>query len=447
MQISVRVLSIIRYINTTSFLFAFALLAATLGTHVGEAGALLPLPDKPSLVVLPFTNLSGNQDGSYRADGLTDGLITDLSSVSGIFLIARNSSFHYRDRKLKPSKISSELGVKWLLFGTVEAAGEAYRVTVRLVDGQSGREAWTQAYERPRKEMLSMLGEIRTALLQALGVELTSNELANFQQPETNRFAAYDAFLKGLYHYHRRTREDFSIAVLALTRAIEMDPGYARAHATLAALYIHTWRAAWHVALGFDYGDRSRPRELAETHIETAMLRPSALALRWKARLLTFKRRAYEQAVAFAELAIALEPNSPEGYVGLNYVLGYMHELDRAEQAIKTAIRLDPHHSTYAARLAWIDYYRGNFEAAVSRLRRAISREPDSYIYYVSLISALGHLGQIDEAALAISEMQATRARLGMTPVLLYYLRYWPFKNEADRDLMRKGLEKAGFRD
>lgn len=440
-------LIVVSTVRATYIVPLVALLLASPEARGAGANTTLPLPDRPSVVVLPFTTIGGKSVDAYLVDGLTDALREDLSSISGIFSIARHSAFHYRDRHPEPAGIARELGVEWLMMGTVSETANALSVRARMLEGRSGQETWAKTYVQPRAALLALLADLRNDLLETMQIELTPEERENFRRSETDRPLAHEAYLRGLYHYHRQTPEDAALAVQALTQAVELDPGYARAHATLAAVYIQAWRAAWHVALGFDYGERAQPRELAESHIEAAMPRPTALALRWKARLLTFKERAYDQAVAIAQLAIAVEPGSPEGYVGLNYVLGYMHELDDAEQAIKTAIRLDPHNPSYSVRLAWIDYYRGNFEAAASRLRRAIEQEPDNYLHYVSLISALGHMGRQDEAAVAIADMQATRARLGMTPVLLYYLRYWPFKYDADRALLRQGLEKAGLRD
>ena len=405
-----------------------------------------PLPPGASAAILPMV-FEGDAANAFLADGVSDSLIDDLSTLSGLFLIARDSSALYRERPDEPRRVARELGIRWLVRGTVTLASDEIDVSIRMLERESGRVAWQGVFRRPRTELQALLDELRGALLSAMEVTTSESESAALVAPHTASGEAFESYLLGLFHYHRRTPEDFAVGRAALQRAVDLDPGFARAHAILAALYIQAWRGAWHEALGFAYGERARPLELAERHLEAAMVRPTALALRWKARLLTFKDRAFDQAVMFAELATQVQPSSPEGYIGLNYVLGYMHEFDRAERVIRRAIRLSPLQQKYRARLGWVHYFRGDYEAVVWLMRRAIAAEPDEYVYYVNLVSALGHLGRLDEAALAIADMQALRARLGMTPVLLYYLNYWPFKFESDRALMRSGLEKAGLQD
>ena len=212
--------------KTALALLAFALVATTLAARASGGAEAGPLSDKPTIVVLPFTSLGGDAHDAYLVDGWTDGLIADLSGVSGLFSIARNSSFPYRGREFNPSKISRELGVRWLVTGAVRNLGGRLRVAIRILDGHSGKATWSQVHEGSGQENLALRRQILAELLRALGVRLSEDESADLGQPETGNSQAYDAYLKGLYHYHRSTPDDFAQAVPAFLRAIELDPGY-----------------------------------------------------------------------------------------------------------------------------------------------------------------------------------------------------------------------------
>ncbi|MHC4791913.1 MAG: adenylate/guanylate cyclase domain-containing protein, partial [Planctomycetota bacterium] len=277
-----------------------------------------PLPDKPSIAVLPFDNISGDPEQEYFSNGMTDDLITDLSKISGLFVIARNSTFQYKGKAVDVKKVSRELGVRYVLEGSVRKAKERVRINAQLIDATTGGHLWADRYDGKLDDIFALQDKINQKIVTALAVKLTADEQKTFASKGTNNIEAYDAFLKGWQHYQRRTPpEELAKAIPYFERAIELDNNYGRAYAALALTY-------WYGARG---GGLFRVKKLglswfglhkqAVKYLELAMKNPTSLAYQVSSeRLLVWRQ--YEEAISHAEKAIALDPNDP----GCNYTIG-----------------------------------------------------------------------------------------------------------------------------
>jgi adenylate cyclase len=193
----------------------------------------LPLPDKPSLVVLPFTNMSGDPEQEYFSDGITEDLTTDLSKLSTLFVIARNSAFTYKGKAVKVQDVSRELGVRYVLEGSVRKVDSRLRITAQLIDAPTGEHLWAERYDRPLPEIFALQDEIRQKIVTALRVKLTKEEQERFQRAPTDNLEAYDYYLRGMSYFSRLTKEANTQARQMLEKAIGLDSKYASAYALL----------------------------------------------------------------------------------------------------------------------------------------------------------------------------------------------------------------------
>jgi adenylate cyclase len=267
-----------------------------------------PLPDKPSIAVLPFTNISEDPKQEYFADGMTEDLITDLSKISGLFVIARNSAFTYKGKPVKVDQISRELGVRYVLEGSVQKADDRVRINAQLIDATTGGHLWAERYDGKLVDIFALQDKVTQKIVAALAVKLTAGEQELVARKDTGTIEAYDAFLQGWQHYRRITRDDLAKAVTYLKKAIELDPNYGRAHAALAGAYWLSYRRGWSWKMDWPYEVKSRVPLLAHEHLEKALKSPTSLAHQVASWMLVHEPL-HDEAIAEAERAIALNPN------------------------------------------------------------------------------------------------------------------------------------------
>ena len=306
------------------------------------------LPKKPSIAVLPFDNLSGDADQGYFADGITDDVITDLSKISGVFVIARNSTFAYKGKFASPSTVAEELGVRYVLEGSVRRSGEQLRINAQLIDATTGGHLWAERYDGAIDEVFAFQDQVTAKIVGALAVSLTVPEAFAQKRSETTSPEAYDAFLRGWAHYRRSTPEDLAQAASHFEQAIDLDPGYRRAYAALAAVY----------AIAAEY-DRlgattlwSRPLGLNSDsvivemgrYLKVALENPNALAHQVASGRLSFIGE-FDAAISEAERAIELDANDPAGHKAVATARIFAGKPSEAIGEILLAMRLDPHFS------------------------------------------------------------------------------------------------------
>ncbi len=345
-----------------------------------------PLPEKPSIVVLPFDDLSGDADQGHVADGLTEDIITTLSQVSSLFVIARNSTFAYKGRPVKVQRVAEDLGVRYVLEGSVQRSGDRVRITAQLIDALTGNHLWAERYDRDYKDIFALQDEITDRIVIALRVKLTEGEEARIHRKHTRSVAAWNLLSKGLEHFHRFNRTDNTTARQFFEKAIEVDPGYALAYALLAWTHWLDAQNGWSENPELSFGRASVLAEKARA-LDDAL--PDVYALQGAIHL--FKRE-YDEAIEAGEKAVAFNPNHATNVALLAL---FLHNAGRPEEAIgmyKTAMRLSPYYSAWfledlaftyldaeqpgAARVAcekFLDRKPSAMHAAVSHLGRALA--------------------------------------------------------------------------
>ena len=403
-----------------------------------------PLPDKPSIAVLPFVNMGGDPDQEYFSDGITEDLITDLSKISGLFVIARNSTFTYKGKPVKIRQVAEELGVRYVLEGSVRRADDRVRINTQLIDATTGGHLWAERYDGKMVDVFDLQDKITQKIVTALAVKLTPGEQQYVVRKETENTVAYDTLLKGWEHYRRFTPDDFAKALSYFEKAIELDPNYGQAHAALAQTY---WRGSelgwrWQMGLGVGW---SEGRLLARQCLQTAMNNPTSLAHQ-VASAMDLYRRQYEEAITEAKRAIALDPNDHRVHWIMAWVLIYAGSPEEAVEFAKTAMRLDPHYAAPNLFLLGLAYFAmGQLEEAVNMFERALTHNPELRGFSAPLAAAYAHLGRDEEARLALINYTNEWSWWLRSPNLLLVMQFFPFKDPGVADRLADGLLKVGL--
>jgi len=402
----------------------------------------LPLPDKPSIAVLPFTNMSNDVEQEYFADGMTDDLITDLSKLSGLFVIARNSTFTYKGTSVKVRQVAEELGVRYILEGSVRRADDKIRINAQLIDATTGGHLWAERYDGSLDDVFELQDKVTRSIVLALAVNLTQGEKVRQGRKETDSPEAYDAFLRGWTHYRLHTPDDFAKAIPYLESAIDLDPNYGRAHAALAAIYWGIWDNHWSKIVGVSYSEASSK---TTQYLEVAMKNPTPLAHRIAAKQLGSGYH-WAEAMTEVERALTLDPNDPNGYEAMSILLIDLGRAAEGLDFINKAIRLDPQ-SDYLFRLGDAQFNVKRYDEAAATLLRATKSNPNFEWNFLILAAAYGYLGLEPEARSAIDRFQQIwRDTLKQPrPYTVSDLRDWSFKHSADREHLQEGLRRAGL--
>jgi Predicted integral membrane protein len=408
----------------------------------------LPLPEKPSIAVLPFDNLSADPQQEYFADGITEDLITDLSKLSGIFVIARNSSWTYKGKPTKVQQVAEDLGVRYVLEGSIQRQGDQVRINAQLIDAIGGGHLWADRYDGTMKDVFALQDKVIHQIVEALAVKLTSDELATTDQVETTNPEAYDAMLQGWDHLRNDNQDDTLKAIVFFEKAVALDPGYGRAYAALAAANFRIVLSDWEVATGTGF---EHAFERMTEYIAKAMQKPTSLAYAVSAEILTQEGR-YEEASMAINKAIALAPNDAENYISNARILNATGHAAEAETAIRKAMRLDPRFAPGSLRvLALSLFHQEKYEQAVDTLQRVLSQQSDSDVTqdYATLISSLGHLGRTEGVKAAIGKYNSISVPSGFDPLTVQEMGWWWYGDmfnydDAYRERLQEGLHKAG---
>ena len=403
------------------------------------------LPDKPSVAVLPFDNMSNNAEQDYFADGLTDDLITDLSKLSGLFVIARNSTFAYKGRAVKVQQVAEELGVRYVVEGSVRRAGDTVRINAQLIDALTGHHIWAERYDGTLADVFALQDKVIGQIIAALAVKLPTTEQAHVGAPETAVPAAYDAFLRGLELYHRYTPETHKAAIAHFERATTLDPAYARAYAGLAAVYWAAIEIGWEVPMALDLPWQDI-LDRANDNLAKALAQPSPLARQVSAQILLHQKR-YDDALAEIDEGIALDPNDADSYIVRSNILHRSGKHTAAEAAARTAMRFNPHYrADYLGALGRSLFGQERFAEAAAVLERAVNRGSGyGTMFYDDLAATYGFLGRIDEAKVVIDKSDKQSAERGWVPMTLGFVGRWiTFNHPVDMERVREGLRRAG---
>ena len=409
------------------------------------------LPDKPSIAVLPFANMSGDPEQEYFADGIAEDLMTDLSKISGLFVISRNSAFTYKGRTVKTRKVAEELGVRYILEGSVRRVGDQVRINVQLIDAVTDGHLWAERYDGALTDIFSLQDKITEKIITALAVQLSPSEEVALKAKGTSNADAYDAFLRGLREVNARRRydtESIENAQREFQRAIELDPNYALGYAALG------WASWLRFALVDIAAENSKTRafELAK---KSMLLGDNALAHRVLAKqyLAPDVWRGYGDVsigsishdLAEAELrkAVALEPNNADYLAELADTLVLAGKPREAAEVMKNAKRLNPNFPDWYRRPAGIaDYLNEHYESAIGEFTAWYASEPVPRESAVWLCAAYAQAGDATKAREVFDAFQKPR------PITTYWVQYfegwYSFKKDKHRDLFLDGLRKAG---
>ena len=353
----------------------------------------LPLPDKPSIAVLPFVNMSDDKSQEYFSDGLTEEIITALSKTPKLFVIARNSTFVYKGKPVNVQQVGRELGVKYVLEGSVRRSGDQLRITAQLIDAMTGNHLWAERYDREMKDVFAIQDEITLKIINAMEVSLPGGEQAHLAVTSTNNLEAYLKVLQGIEYFHQMNRSGNTTAIERFKEAIAIDPHYAMAYTRLASAY---WLETW---MGFG----KSPEECVRQGIEAAQKAISIDdALPYAHQVLGglyLLKRDHEKAISEGKTAIILNPNSAEGYLWLGMTLTFAGNPEEAIPNHKMAIRLDPFAgSSHFMSLGMAYRETGRYEEAIAACQEAIRRQSNNVIAHLVLCSSYTMVGREDDA-------------------------------------------------
>jgi adenylate cyclase len=364
-------------------------------THtVGHAvsSGLRPIEDRPSLVVLPFANVSSDSEQEYFADGITDGLITELSRLPGLFVISRHSSFVYKGVSKRAEEIGAELGIRYLLEGSVHRAAERVRITVQLIDAASGAHLWAERYDRELKDIFAVQADVTQRIVNVLQVKFAATEQERVGRVGTVNVEAHDCLLRGLERFWKFTPESTREARVQLVRAVEVDPGYAAGHTWLARVLVFRWIMLW--------DPNPETLERAYDHTRLAVdLDPKAPHAQAVLCWVQLWRKQGEAAIAAGWRAVHLDPNNADAYFFLSFALAVSERGEEALHNVVKAMRLTPHPSAfYQTALGLCYFVLEEYELAIAACKRGVEVTDGSIPnhYWLCLIYTL--LGREQEA-------------------------------------------------
>jgi TolB-like protein/Flp pilus assembly protein TadD len=395
-----------------------------------------PLPDLPSIAVLPFVNISGDPKQEFFSDGITEDIITALSKIPRLFVIARNSTFTYKGKSVKVQQVAEEMGVQYVLEGSVQWSGDRVRITAQLIDAITGHHIFSERYDRDLKDIFALQDDITMKIMTAMQVKLTYGEQVRMMAKGTKNLEAYLKLMQAFEYRHILNREGQARYQRLAEEAIALDPGYALAYGFLASAI------GQQMVIGaYPPGALKRAWELAQKAVsidDSSSLLHVVLAF-----LSVIYKRDYEMGIAEAERAVALEPNSSEAYTQLAINI---HWTGRSEESIplfKKAIRLSPIPPTRLVTNLGNAYRMvGKYEDAITIYKKALQKNPDQVLDHLGLAATLMLAGREDEARAAAAEV----LRIDPNFSLERLSGAIPMKDPAKKERWISSLRKAGLK-
>ncbi len=390
--------------------------------------------NRPSIAVLPFANLSSDTDQAFFADGLTEDIITELSRFRELFVIARNSTFTYKGKAVKVQEVARDLGVRYVVEGSVRRAGNRVRVAVQLLEATTANQIWAERYDRDMDDIFALQDELTQAIVATLPGRMEAAVLTQIKRKQTNNLDAYDYVIRGKIHHHLGTAEDNAEALRLLDKAIELDPDYAHAHAWKACTLGQAW------ARGYLTVDEDKVDERSDQSLKTAYgLDENDSECHRILAAMRLNQKDFERATYHQERGLALNPNHNLLVVQNGEVLTWRGRADEGAKWIERAMRLDPFHpERFWNHLGRALYLARRYAEAVVAFNKLTA--PD-YTHHAFLAASYAQLGEIETAQAQVNE--ALAAKPGFTTD--EYLARLPYEHDVDRAHHREGLIKAGF--
>jgi len=363
----------------------------------------IPLPEKPSIAVLPFDNMSGDKEQEYFSDGITDVLISSLAKIENLLVISKNSTFTYKGKHRNIQEIAKELNVAYVLEGSVQKAGNTIRIIAQLIDGKTDHHVWADTYDGngAMDEVFKLQDQVTEKIVSALKLKLSPREKEKLAEKGTQNLEAYDAYLRGVDHMRKFTPDDYVKAIEYFKQAVKLDSEYSQAYADLAYLYrraLMGGKKFWD-AIGKGY---ITCRLLSLHYLELSMKKPTSRTYQVLASRELYKRN-FNKALNFAKKAVNISPNDSDALFAYGRVLVYYGSPEKAITQYKKAIMLDPLHQTTGG-IGFAYFSLGDYEQAVKYTEKALKDYPETYGIRGHLASSYGFLGNDIKAKKALDE-------------------------------------------
>jgi adenylate cyclase len=406
--------------------------AANIEQPLPTSLASLPLPDKPSVAVLPFQNMSGDPEQDYFADGMVEEIITALSRIRWLFVIARNSSFTYKGQSVDVKQVGRELGVRYVLEGSVRKAGGRVRITAQLIDAATGDHLWADRFDGDLQDVLELQDKVALSVAGVIEPTLQAAEIRRSADRRTNDLAAYDLHMRALPHARSYEKDRVFQAIDLLNRAIERDPRYGPALALSAWCHLQL-----DVGGGTDCRDKNRRQavDLARQALRVAGDDPAVLT--HAAHVLSYFGEDIAAAIGLIDRALDLNPSFAHGWRWSGWIRLYAGQADLAIEHFQTSLRLSPRDRT-AGRLTGIGiahFFGRRFDDAAATLLTSLEELPTHATPYRFLASCYAHMGRLDEAREIVARLKM------ITPAVVPSV--VPYRNQEHRELFLSGLRLA----
>jgi TolB-like protein len=402
-----------------------------------ELPPALLLPDRPTIAVLPFTNMTDDPAQDYFSDGISEDIITALSKLRWFLVIARNSSFIYKGKSVHLKQIADELGVGYVVEGSVRKVGERVRITAQLNDATTGSHIWAQRYDRDLADVFAVQDEITEAIVAAIEPQLYAAENFRARRKPPDSLDAWDLVMRALSHYWRVTRQDNVVAQALLEKAAAIDPDYGQALGVLATSHTFSAHMGWE--------DMATAMPIAERAAATAILADSEDAWAHLAlgNVYLFARR-FDDSLAELEWALRLNPNFSlaQGYYGL--ALAYCGRWEKAAAAAQRALRLSPHDplaAVYCGIASYAQFVGRNYDEAMRLAREGVRQRADFVGAHRVLTAAAGMAGRSDIANAALQELRRAQPNISRG----WIAEQMPIQNDAEREHYLEGFRRAGL--
>ena len=395
-----------------------------------------PLPDKPSIAVMPFLNMTGEKNQDFFCDGLSESLIMALSKVPHLFVIARDSTFRYKGKGVKTKQVSEELGVQYVLEGSVQKAGERVRVTAQLIEALTGHHLWSERYDRSLKDIFDLQDEITMKILTELRVKITGGETARVQAKGTNNLQAYLKVLEAIGYGAQMNKEANAAAQRLLQEAVRLDPNYPMGHSYLSAMLS---QQVW-------FGASESPQETLSNAMKEAQraleLDNSSADAQGAVSQVFLLLGQHDKAIESGELAVRLDPNNARQIVRLVLCLNYSFRNEEAIPLVRQALRLNPFYALLYSQLGVAYGETGRYEEGIAAFKKALQLAPNYLLANLMLAILYSYAGREDEARAAAAEVQ----RINPNFSLIRYAKEAPWKEGPRRDRIMDALRKAGLK-
>jgi TolB-like protein/Flp pilus assembly protein TadD len=398
-----------------------------------------PLPDKPSVAVLPFTNLSGDPEQEYFSDGITEDIITALSKFRWFFVIARNSTFTYKGKTVDVKAVAQDLGVRYVLEGSVRKAGSRVRITAQLIDVPTSHHVWAERYDRDLKDIFAVQDEITENIVTAIGPEFLSAEMRRAQRRDVRSLDAWDLIMRAAFHHSRYRKEDVAEAQRLLRKAIELDPFNAEGFCLLAFTHLMQVQFGWSESADQSIQEAAKAAENAIAIDNRGAWAHTALGL------VDLISRRYDDAIRRLKRAVQLNPSLANAYGALGQALTLAGECAEAVEQINKAIRLsprDPFLVYWFAHLGMVAFVEERYDVTCEWGAKILQENPCFPGVYRLLAASYGQLGRIEEAKAALKELLLLIPGMTIDDVR----KQVPFKNPVHMERYIDGLRKAGLK-